>query len=112
MEDTEEEVDLRPRRPALERRKVERGVRGDGERDCRFVAMGVVCMRLTAGLLCGPGVRRGLVEVGVLEVAGLGLGSFGLFELLDDLRRSGVERVIRFPGDFARLADSRSQCFQ
>ena len=31
MEETEEDVDLRPRSPALERRKVERGVSGEGE---------------------------------------------------------------------------------
>lgn len=34
---TELLVDLRPRRPLEPRRKVERGVRGDGERECRFV---------------------------------------------------------------------------
>ena len=49
IEETEEDVDLRPRRPVLERRNVERGVKGEGERDCRFVVMGVVCIRLTAG---------------------------------------------------------------
>jgi hypothetical protein len=32
-EETEEDVDFRPRRPVLARRKVERGVKGDGERD-------------------------------------------------------------------------------
>lgn len=36
MEETEEEVDLRPRRPVLARRKVERGVRGAGEMECRL----------------------------------------------------------------------------
>lgn len=35
MEDTEEDVDLRPRRPE-ERRKDECGVSGDGEREVRF----------------------------------------------------------------------------
>jgi hypothetical protein len=34
---TELLVDLRPRRPLDPRRKVERGVRGDGERECRLL---------------------------------------------------------------------------
>lgn len=34
---TELLVDLRPRRPLEPRRKVERGVRGDGERECRLL---------------------------------------------------------------------------
>lgn len=32
-EETEDEVDLRPRRPAEDRRTVDRGVSGDGERE-------------------------------------------------------------------------------
>jgi hypothetical protein len=32
-EETDDDVDLRPRRPVLARRNVERGVKGDGERD-------------------------------------------------------------------------------
>jgi hypothetical protein len=39
MEETEEEVDLRPRRPVLGRRKVDRGVRGEGERDWRLLGV-------------------------------------------------------------------------
>jgi hypothetical protein len=34
---TELLVDLRPRRPLEPRRKVERGVRGDGDKECLFV---------------------------------------------------------------------------
>ena len=34
MEDTDEEVDLRPRRPAEERRYEDSGVRGAGEMEC------------------------------------------------------------------------------
>ncbi len=41
MEETEEDVDLRPLRPVLERRKVDRGVRGEGEREWRLL-VGVV----------------------------------------------------------------------
>ena len=36
MEETEEEVDFRPRRPAEERRYEECGVKGTGERDERL----------------------------------------------------------------------------
>lgn len=38
MEETEEDVDLRPRKPvpADERRMAERGVSGEGDRDCRL----------------------------------------------------------------------------
>ena len=36
MDETEEEVDFRPRRPADERRYEECGVRGTGERDDRL----------------------------------------------------------------------------
>jgi hypothetical protein len=39
-EETEEEVDLRPLRPALDRRKADRGVNGEGEIDC--LLLGVV----------------------------------------------------------------------
>jgi hypothetical protein len=41
MEDTDDDVDFLPRSPVLERRKVERGVNGDGESDCRLL-FGVV----------------------------------------------------------------------
>ena len=34
-DDTEEDVDFRPRRPALERRYEDRGVNGEGERELR-----------------------------------------------------------------------------
>lgn len=51
MEEMEDEVDLRPRSPDP-RRIVERGVRGDGERDCRLYD-------LEDGTR-GTGVERGL----------------------------------------------------
>jgi hypothetical protein len=38
-EETEDEVDLRPRSPVLARRKVERGVKGAGERDWRLLVV-------------------------------------------------------------------------
>ena len=47
MEDTDEDVDLRPRRPLLGRRKAERGVSGEGESDVRL--LGVVCNRCGGG---------------------------------------------------------------
>lgn len=36
MDETDEDVDLRPRSPAEERRIVDRGVMGDGDNDCRL----------------------------------------------------------------------------
>jgi hypothetical protein len=80
----------------------------------RLLLFGAVCIRPRGGWLCGPGCKVGLVWVGVLEVAGRGLGSLGpVRELAADLeRRSGVERLALFPGDLARLAESNSQCFQ
>lgn len=35
-DETEDDVDLRPRSPPDERRIVERGVNGDGDKDCRL----------------------------------------------------------------------------
>lgn len=35
-EDTDDEVDFLPRKPADERRMVERGVKGTGDTDCRL----------------------------------------------------------------------------
>ncbi len=47
-DDTDDEVDLRPRRPELGRRNVDRGVRGEGESDC-LLLVGVVKIRDTGG---------------------------------------------------------------
>ena len=47
MDETEEEVDFLPRRPADERRYEERGVTGIGERDFRL--LGVVARALEDG---------------------------------------------------------------
>lgn len=41
MEETDEEVDLRPLKPAEERRYEFRGVRGDGERELRLCELEV-----------------------------------------------------------------------
>jgi hypothetical protein len=106
---------LRPLRPVLALLNVDRGVKGEGDMEWRLLLLtGVVYRRPTGGRLCSPGCNEGLDWVGVLEVAGLGLGSFGpVRELGIDLeRRSGVERLVFFPGDLARFAESRSQCFQ
>ena len=82
MEETEEDVDFLPRRPVLERRKVERGVKGAGDRECRLL-VGVAYVRFKTGCVCGPGCKVGLG--GVFEVAGRGLGSFvPALELLFD----------------------------
>jgi len=91
----------------------ERGVSGDGERDVRLL-FGVVYKRGTAGWLCMPDAKVGRDKDGDLDVAGLGLGSFvPARELLEDFsRRSGVDRLVLFEGDLARLAESKSQCFQ
>jgi hypothetical protein len=43
IEETDEEVDLRPRRPLLARRKVPRGVNGEGDNEVRL--LGVVYIR-------------------------------------------------------------------
>lgn len=48
-EDTDEDVDLRPRRPAEERRTADRGVMGDGERDCLLYECPVGTRRWTDG---------------------------------------------------------------
>jgi hypothetical protein len=48
IEETEDEVDFRPRRPVLDRRKVERGVNGAGDIECRLL-LGVTNVRLTGG---------------------------------------------------------------
>jgi len=42
IDDTEDDVDLRPRRPLLVRRKDDRGVIGEGERDVRLLGVVVV----------------------------------------------------------------------
>lgn len=52
-EETDEEVDLRPRRPAEDLLTVDRGVIGDGERDCRLYDEPV---RLRRGIGGPPGV--------------------------------------------------------
>lgn len=80
-EDTEDEVDLRPRRPELGRRKVPRGVRGAGDNECR---LGVAYIRPGGGWLCDPSSSSGRTG-GALELAGLGLESIGsVLELLTD----------------------------
>lgn len=113
MEDTDEDGDLRPRRPVLDRRKVDRGVNGDGEREWRLL-LGVVYIRAIGGCDWFAGGKAGLAAGGVLEVAGRGLGSFppALELFVDFWSRSGVDLVILFPGDLARFAESSSQCFQ
>lgn len=55
MEETDEEVDFRPRRPADDLRTVERGVIGDGERDWRLYELPVGTRRWTVD---GPGVEK------------------------------------------------------
>jgi hypothetical protein len=111
-EDTDEDVDLRPRRPVLDLLNVPRGVKGEGERECRLL-LGVVYIREIGGWLVGPGTRRGL-NGGVFDVAGRGLGSLLPLELFGDFfARSGVDLLnLLPPGDFVRLAESSSQCFQ
>jgi len=47
IEDTDDEVDLRPLRPVLDRRYVDRGVNGEGDSDC--LLLGVVYIRPRAG---------------------------------------------------------------
>ena len=59
MEDTDEDVDLRPRRPVLDRRKVDRGVNGDGEREWRLL-LGVVYIRAIGGCDWFAGGKAGL----------------------------------------------------
>lgn len=110
IEDTEEDVDLRPRRPLLGRRKADRGVRGEGESDVRL--LGVVfnrcgCGRVELVFTCGRAVA-------IFDVTSLGLGSFGpARELFSDfVRRFGVEVLFLVLGDLARFADSNNQCFQ
>lgn len=60
MDDNEEEVDFRPRSPVDERRIVERGVNGAGDRDCRLYDE------------AADGIRRGPGLEGVESGAGVG----------------------------------------
>lgn len=53
MDETDEEVDLRPLKPLLVRRKVDRGVKGEGEMDVRLLA--VVCSRASGAEVFGLG---------------------------------------------------------
>jgi len=70
IDDTEDDVDLRPRRPVEDRRMVPRGVKGDGERDCRLRVICPVegCARRawlkyeTAPWPPGPALVDGVVE--------------------------------------------------
>jgi hypothetical protein len=55
---TELDVDLRPRRPLEPRRKAERGVSGDGERECRLFEVPVY-MRGGGGYDCVPFIIEG-----------------------------------------------------
>ena len=110
MDDTDEDVDLRPRRPLLARRNVDRGVSGEGDSDVRL--LGVVRSRGGGGA-CDEVAACGLAAF-VFDVVGLGLGSLGpVRELFSDFdRRLGVDAIIFVVGDLARFADSKSQCFQ
>lgn len=56
IEDTDEEVDLRPRRPAEDRRIVDRGVMGDGDSECRLYEPLVGARRWLCELR--PGVEK------------------------------------------------------
>lgn len=67
-EDTDEDVDFRPRRPAEERRTADRGVMGDGERDCRLYECPVGTRRCTEG---PPEVEKPGVD-GLLSPLGAG----------------------------------------
>lgn len=60
IDETEEEVDLRPRRPVDVRRYEECGVRGDGDRDVRFC--GVVKTRGSSGAVARVFKLGGLPE--------------------------------------------------
>lgn len=92
MEDREEEVDFRPRRPVDERRIVERGVNGTGDRDCRLYEEAADDIRRGPWL---DGVERGagigfLVGLPLLSplpapvLLALPLGKPGEFPALDD----------------------------
>ena len=105
MEETEDEVDLRPRSPAEERLNDECGVRGEGDRDSRFRGFAVrwYGVRLGLGGCCAD---TGTPEYLKLRFSGEGLAFVGLF--------SGggfrVEESLLEPGDLARLAESKNHC--
>jgi hypothetical protein len=112
-EDTEDEVDLRPLRPVLDRRKPDRGVSGEGDSECRL--LGVEVWSDVGGLFCATGGNVGFDGAGPLAVAGLGLGSFGpLRELLAGLAsRSGADLLALLLGDLLfRFVELNSHCFQ
>jgi len=110
IEETEEEVDLRPRKPPLGRRKEECGVNGAGDKDDRF---GVVLIRDGGIKPCGIPFAC-FEEATSFAVTGRGLGSFGpIFELASDLGlRSVVEKLAFLPGDLALFAESTIQCLK
>ena len=111
-EETDEDVDLRPLSPVLDRRKPDRGVSGEGDSECRL--LGVEAWSPVGGLLCAIGCSVGFDGVVPLAVAGLGLGSFGpVRELLAGLaRRSGADLLALLLGGLFRFAELNSQCFQ
>jgi hypothetical protein len=111
-EETDEDVDLRPLSPALDRRKPDRGVSGEGESECRL--LGVEVWRPVGGLLCATGCTVGFDGGGPLAVAGRGLGSLGpVRELLVGFaKRSGADLLALLLGDRFRFPGLKSQCFQ
>lgn len=105
MEETEEDVDLRPRRPAEERLYEECGVMGEGERESLCRGFVTRWWGLKVGL-DGCFAKTGELECGKLALVGEGLEFAGLFS-------SGgfrVEASLFEPGDLARLAESTNHC--
>ena len=106
IEETDEEVDLRPRRPAEGRRYEECGVRGAGESEDRLWDP-----RRDRGIwlagVCVLGVAVMVEPCRIPTPAGDRRGSAG--DLLCGV--FSVEASLLVPGDLARFAESISQCF-
>lgn len=70
-EETDEEVDLRPRRPVELRRYEDRGVMGEGERDLRWVPLRLVSIREVVVAIVGSGFEFDIAGVSVEPVEDL-----------------------------------------
>lgn len=105
IEETDEDVDLRPRRPPEAWRYEDRGVIGAGDSDDLVLGVGIRGRGYEA-----PDILRMGVAAGRLGEATLGVrrGSSGLlFDVGEVLR---VEESLLDAGDLALFADSKNQC--
>ena len=106
MEETEEDVDLRPRRPPEERRYEDRGVIGPGDKEDLCLGLGILGRGYEAPESWRVGVPANRLGAPLFSVR---RGSMGL--LLSCGEFLSVEESLLETGDLALLADSMNQCF-